>query len=327
MRTGLGSGRFLGVVTGTAVAALVLSACQRVPSGTLSGYVEGEYVYVAAPVGGRLEALHVARGGTVKVGAPLFDLEPEPEQARVTEAEARAQVARATLADLRKGRRESEKASLQAQLAEAEAALVLAAAELARQAGLAAKQVTSRQERDRAEAVERQAAERVNRSRAEMATAELGARIDQVGAAEALVQAQEALAAHSRWELAQKQSRSLHDGAVHDTLYRVGEWVPAGRPVVILLPPAYIKIRTFVPETRLSSLQVGDRAWVKADGHASSTEATVSFIATRAEYTPPVLYSRDNRARLEYLVELSLPPVDAIRFHPGQPVDVTLPVR
>lgn len=306
---------------------LVLAGCQRPPDGLLAGYVEGEYVYVAAAMAGRLETLHVRRGQAVKTGEPLFNLELEPEQSRLAEAESRVQSARAILSDLRKGRRDSEQASVRAQLAEAEAALVLATADLKRQLRLTDSQAVSVQERDRAVAVERQSAQRVNRIRAELETAELGARADQVAAADAEIRTLEAVAVRARWELSQKQCRSAHDASVHDTLYGVGEWVPAGKPVVVLLPPGHIKIRIFVPESRLGGLHLGDRASVKADGDASSSEATVAFIATRAEYTPPVLYSRNNRARLVYLVELSLPPADAIRFHPGQPVDVSFLAR
>jgi len=316
--------RWLGILV---VVGLLFAGCRRPPSSTLNGYVEGDYVYVAAPVSGRLETLAVRRGQAVTNGEPLFQLELEPEQARVKEAESRVQGARALLADLLKGRRDSEKSSVRAQLAEAEAALSLAAAERQRQVSLSDHQAASRQERERAEALERQADERVRRVRADLDTAELGARVDQVAAAEAEVRTLEAAAGRVRWELEQKQVRSAYDTPVHDTLYRPGEWVAAGKPVLVLLPPGNIKIRVFVPEERLGSLQLSDRAFVQADGTTQSTEATVNFVSNRAEYTPPILYSRDKRDRLVYLVELALPPADAPRFHPGQPVDVTFMAR
>lgn len=303
--------------------ATVFSGCQPKHQTSIPGYVEGDYVYVAAPVGGRLIALPVQRGQSVSPGDPLFELEPEPEATRLQEAQTRVVNARAILADLRKGRRPSEIQSLQAQLAEAESALTLANAESQRQIRLSENHVTSPQERDRVEATARQAGERVRRLRADLTTAEVGARSDQIAAAEAEVATLEAAVARAEWERQQKQPRAIQAAPVHDTLYRVGEWVPAGKPVVVLLPAPQIKIRIFVSEARLGTLQVGAPATVEVDGTRTATAAHVSFISTHAEYTPPVLFSRDNRTQLVYLVELALAPADAPRFHPGQPVDVT----
>ena len=301
--------------------------CRPTPRSIVSGYVEGEYVYAAAPQAGRLVHLHVQRGQTVEAGQPLFELEPEPESTRLAEAQGKVQGARATLADRRKGHRPSEMSSLRAQLAEAEAALVLATAERQRLVRLSDTHVASPQERDRAEAAAQQATERLTRIRADLATAELGARPDQIAAAEAEVTTLEAAVTRARWELEQKQPRALQAAQVHDTLFRVGEWVPAGRPVVVLLPPAQIKVRVFVPETRLGTLHLGDPAIVQVDGTTNLANATVAFIANHAEYTPPMLYSRDNRSQLVYLIELALRPEEAPRFHPGQPVDVTFRPR
>jgi len=251
-----------------------LNGCQRTPNNSLPGYVEGEYVYISVPVAGRLEALGVRRGADVKAGDPLFALEPEPEKSDLAQAEAKIETARATLADLHKGRRETEKASLRAQLGEAEAALILASEEKKRQVKLAENQAASKQERDRAESTERQAAERVQRIRSELETAELGARADQITAAESELRTREAAAAGARWQLRQKNAVATHTAAVHDTLYRQGEWVPAGKAVVILLPPDHIKIRVFVPEARLGAIHSGDRVLIKVDGGVGTTEAT-----------------------------------------------------
>ena len=60
-------------------------------------------------------------------------------------------------------------------------------------------------------------------------------------------------------------------------------------------------------------------------GCGAAIPATIVFIADRAEFTPPVLYSKDNRSKLVYLVEAKPAPADAPKLHPGQPVDVALP--
>jgi len=99
----------------------------------------------------------------------------------------------------------------------------------------------------------------------------------------------------------------------------------AGRPVASLLPPGNVKVRFFVAETALGRLQRGQTVTVNCDGCATPVAATIAFIANRAEFTPPVLYSKENRSKLVYLVEARPAPTDALKLHPGQPVDVTLP--
>ena len=110
-------------------------------------------------------------------------------------------------------------------------------------------------------------------------------------------------------------------GEVFDTLYYEGEWVAAGRPVVALLPPRNIKVRLFVPETRIGAIHVGQRARVVVDGVAEPLEGKVSFISPREEFTPPVIYSRQSRAKLVFMVELRFDSEIAVKLHPGQPVD------
>jgi HlyD family secretion protein len=119
--------------------------------------------------------------------------------------------------------------------------------------------------------------------------------------------------------------RAPRDGQVTDTLYVQGEWVPAGSPVVALLPPANIKVRFFVPEKILGSVKTGQAVSVRCDGCEKPISAHISYISPQAEYTPPVIYSRENRAKLVFLVEARPAPVEAAELHPGQPVEVTFP--
>jgi HlyD family secretion protein len=115
---------------------------------------------------------------------------------------------------------------------------------------------------------------------------------------------------------------ALHAGLVFDTMYRSGEWVPAGSPVVRMLPPENVKVRFFVPESVLGSLSAGRKLEIHCDGCAASIPATVSYVSAEAEYTPTNIYSNDTRAKLVYLVEARPQPADAMRLHPGAPVEV-----
>ncbi len=309
-----------------AAAALALAACGTSDPPALQGYVEGEYVRVAAPFAGTLVSLDVERGRQVETGAALFALEAENEMAARRESEEGVRRAQAQLEDLRKGKRETEIDAVRAQLAQAEAAALLSAKEYARQIDLVAKGFVSQSVADAAKAARDRDHNRVVELQNDLATTRAGARPDEIRAAEAQAAGARESLAQADWRLKQKTVASPVSGIVADTLFVRGEWVPAGAPVVSLLPPANVKARFFVPEPKLGSVKVGQGVKLACDGCGVPIDARVSFIAPQAEYTPPVIYSKDNRAKLVFLVEARPSSAgDAARLHPGQPVDVTLP--
>jgi len=171
----------------------------------------------------------------------------------------------------------------------AEAALVLSEAEYKRQSELLRRGPASAQEYDRARSTRDQDRQR-------------------------LTQAQ--------WNFDQKKQAAPQAGLVYDTLFREGEWVAAGKPVVVLLPPQNIKVRAFVPEPRVGSIHYGDPVEVAVDGVQKPFIGKVSYISPRAEYTPPVIYSRESRQKLVFMVESVFDPQVSVNLHPGQPVDV-----
>jgi HlyD family secretion protein len=126
----------------------------------------------------------------------------------------------------------------------------------------------------------------------------------------------------AEWNFNQKRQSAPLAGLVYDTLFRQGEWVAAGKPVVVLLPPQNIKVRAFVPETRVGSIHYGDTTRVSVDGVPDPFIGKVSYISPHAEYTPPVIYSRESRAKLVFMIESVFDPEVSANLHPGQPVDV-----
>lgn len=128
--------------------------------------------------------------------------------------------------------------------------------------------------------------------------------------------------AQAEWDLSQKSQRAPQAGLVFDTLYREGEWISAGRPVVSLLSPENIKVRAFVPETQIGTIHLNDNVLVYVDGVKEPFPGRISFISPGAEYTPPVIYSRENRSKLVFMIEAVFDPATAAKLHPGQPVDV-----
>ncbi|MGZ5099465.1 MAG: HlyD family secretion protein [Usitatibacter sp.] len=309
----------------SALIALILAAgCGNSDPPALQGYVEGEYVRVAAPFAGTLVKLDAQRGQNVEAGAQLFALEAAHESAARREAEEGLKRAQAQLEDLRKGKRATEIDAARAQLAQAEAAALLSAKEYARQLDLVSKGFVSQQAADAAKAARDRDHNRVVELQNDLATTRAGARPDEIRAAEAQAAAAREALAQADWRLKQKSVASSVTGIVTDTMFVRGEFVAAGAPVVSLLPPANVKVRFFVPEPRLGSVKVGQKVLLACDGCASAMGATISFIAPQAEYTPPVIYSRDSRAKLVFLVEARPAGEDAVKLHPGQPVDVTL---
>jgi len=128
--------------------------------------------------------------------------------------------------------------------------------------------------------------------------------------------------AQAEWNFNQKRQAAPETGLVYDTLFRQGEWVAAGKPVVALLPPQNIKVRAFVPETQVGSIHYGDTTRVTVDGVPNPFIGKVSYISPHAEYTPPVIYSRESRAKLVFMIESVFDPEVSAGLHPGQPVDV-----
>jgi len=256
-----------------ALVAGFVAGCSPNSSNEFQGYLEGEYVYVASPLGGTLQNLAVARGDQVVSGQRLFQLE------RRSEADAARQASN--------------------NLAQAQASLAFSEAQFARREQLRNDQgVISAEELDQARA--------------------------QRDADQAQVAAQTDALAKANWSFEQKEQWAPTNAFVQDTLYRAGEWVAAGKPVVQLLPPANLKVRFFVPETALPKISPGQTVSVTFDGGKHSYSAMVNYISTEAEFTPPVIYSQENRAKLVYMIEANFSAADATDLRPGQPVDVTL---
>lgn len=301
---------------------LLLSGCGEPPAASWQGYAEGEFVLLASPYAGQLQRLHVRRGGTVAPGQPVFALEQESERAARLEADQRVKSAQARLDNLEAAARTPQIRASRAELAQARAALELSTSQLAQQEKLFREGFNSRARLDEARSAHARDLARVRAAEAQLQNVQqpLGREAERK-AAESEVAAARAALAQAAWRLEQKSVGAPVGGLVQDTYFVEGEWVPAGRPVVSLLPPGNVKVRFYVPETLLGKVSIGQAIEVSCDGCPAPIAGKVSFVSPQAEYTPPVLYSKDSRAKLVFLVE-ARPEGGAL--HPGQPVDVTL---
>lgn len=309
----------------TTILFFALNGCSDTPANLFQGYVEGEYVHIASPIGGTLDELSVVRGQQVEKDALLFGLERDFEHAAVNEARHGLQRAQDNLANLEKGQRPSEIASIQAQLRQAKASSSLAKIEYERRVKLIEEETISQEELDRAESDYDQKNQKVREIKAQLTTARLGARSDEIRAATAEVLQAEAKLEQALWSLNQKQQSAPSQGFVFDTLYRQGEWVTAGQPVISLLPPENVEVRFFVPQTIVGGLKKDQKAMVSFDGAAEPVETQIDYISPSAEYTPPVIYSSQSRSKLVFMIKSRPSRADAHKLHPGQPVDVILP--
>lgn len=287
------------------------------------GYVDVDLVRLAPSQSGRLQELMVERGDAVNTAQTLARLEDTVEAAGVLQAEAQRQQAEANARDLATGRRPDEIAVIRAQLAQAESSRQLGERQLRRLNDVFQRGFVSRDELDRQETVVKTEAARVAELRSALKSAELAARAPQRQAAAAVVSANRAGEALERWRRDEKTLHAPENGRIEQIYFRPGEWVNAGQPVLDLYAPAHMKIRFFVPQATLPRIKPGLVVQVQCDGCEKNIPATVRFISAQAEYTPPVIYSREQRQKLVYLVEAT--PAAPDKLHAGQAVDILLP--
>ena len=289
----------------------------------MSGYAEAELVYVAPSAGGTLSSLTVARGDRVKRGQLLYALDTDAEAITRQSAQARSERAQAQESNLRKGRRPAELQAIDQQLAQAQAALDASTSTLQRNRKLVEQGFQSPLQLDELVAARDRDAARVGELKAQRTLATQASRSDEIAAAAADARGAVSDVALSAWREAQRRREAPADAVVFDVMYRPGEWVNAGAPVVALLPPGALKLRFFVPEPLLARAAVGSEVTLSCDGCAPNLRARIRWVSPQAEYTPPVIYSNASRSKLVFAVEAT--PLDGTAaLKPGQPIDVRL---
>lgn len=309
----------IGLLLVAAVLVAVLWVFPRLHrSPVLSGYVEGEALYLASPVAGRVDQMLVQRGDEVAAGQKLFVVDPSQLQGARDQASAEVSTAQAQAADARKGQRPVELAVFDANVAAAEATLRDAEATLRRVRPLAEKGFYAKAQLDDAQAARDAAAAQVVAARRQRQAAALGAREDQIRAADSRVAQADAALVAAQSRLTDIAPLAPSAARVEDVFFQTGEWAAANQPILALLPDDRIKVRFFVPQADASTYKIGSVVKFACDGCPAGLTAKVNFISPRPEFTPPVIYSREARDRMVFLVEA----VPSARLNPGQPVDV-----
>ncbi|GHD99553.1 hemolysin secretion protein D [Defluviimonas sp. 20V17] len=300
-----------------------LSACAAPPP-LATGYVEGDYVLVAPVAVAQVEALKVRRGQHVKAGAVLAVTEHRDAEIALAQATAALAQAQSQLANLQEGRRPQEIAVIAATLASAEAQANEASKEVARLSSLNDRGVTSQAQLDGATTQLEVARAQVAQAKANLAVARLPARPKQIEAAEAAVAQARARRDAAAWQLSQRTLLAPRAGTVFDILRRAGEIAGPQAPVISFLPDGAVKLKLYFPETAFARIHPGAVLNVHCDGCGRGEKAKVTYVSDSPEFTPPVIYSLQNRQKLVYLVEAK-PEPGAVLLKPGQIVDVDLP--
>ncbi|MGO4713543.1 HlyD family secretion protein [Bradyrhizobium sp. 2TAF24] len=287
------------------------------------GYAEADYVKVGPTQQGLLTAVNVVRGSEVEIGAPLFVQDETADRAARDQAARQLQQARDQLANLESAGKPTEIDQAEANLADARATVERTKVDLDRAQSLIRDGAVTVQTLDQRRADFRSATARVAAMEAALAQARAPmGRQGEIKAQRAAVEAAQAALEMAEWRLSQRRVCSPVRGRVADVLARPGETMAAGAPVVSLLPPGNIFVRFFVPEAYLARIHRGDAVRLNCDRCRAGISARVSFVSPQAEYTPPVIYSEESRAKLVYMIEARPQPEDALLFNPGQPVTV-----
>ena len=285
------------------------------------GYMEGNLVYMAPEEGGRIDKMTVEPGDEVKEGQFLFGLESSVQISQRNEAEARLRQAEAQLANLKAAQQRPEQvAVLRAQEERAKAALDYSRGEFERQQTLFLRGYSAKARRDQAEAAFERDKAALAEVRRQIEAAQLAGRSAEIDAAEAAVRAADAMVKQAETKIAKRRVSAPAEAKVQDVFFRAGEVVNAGQPVLSLLPPGNLRVRFYVPETALSALSLGQTVRVACDNCPEKIEARISFISREAEYTPPIIFSEQERAKLVFRVEAR--PVGAVNLPIGLPVSV-----
>ncbi len=285
-----------------------------------NGYVEADYVYVAAQTPGTIDDLAVHEGQVVKAGDLLFALSATQQQALAAAAAAQVNVAEANVANLETGGRTDEVAVIRASLDKAKADLSLANANFARSEKLFSQGLIPMSKLDQDRTMLASAQAQVSQLEAQLRVTELPARDAQQLAAEANLAAARANAEKANADLADRRIVAPKDGRIDQVYFVKGELAAAGVPVVSLLPQDALKVKFYLSETDRSAVKLGETLAVSCDGCADGITATVTHFASDPQFTPPVIYSQDERNRLVFLVEATLDAANAV--HPGQPVTI-----
>jgi len=300
----------------------LFSGCAQ-PLPLASGYVEGDYVLIAPVAVTQLAQINVKRGDRVTKGEALAVAERRDARISLTGAQADLARAQSQLSNLLEGARSEEIDVIKAGLASATAQIAETEKEVERLRKLLQNGVVTQTQFDSAVTKLDVARAKKAEVEAKLAVAQLPARPYQIAAAEAAVAQAQARVDAANWQLGKRTLTAPADGIVTEILRSTGEIASPQAPVFSILPDGAVTLRLYVPEPAISQISIGTQLDVRCDGCGDNAHATVTYVSDSPEFTPPVIYSLENRQKLVYLIE-ARPDPDASGLKPGQVVDVDM---
>jgi HlyD family secretion protein len=306
--------------------AILLAACGGSDDASFQGYIDADFVNVAPEVGGRIVERPISRGSIVKAGDLLFRLDDTEAKSAVDQSKAEVARAEAQLTNLKQGQRPPEIAVIEAQIVEARASVEKAQRDYDRQLKLFNTKVISQAQLDEARETIRSAEARLMATERQKDVAAMPARTPEIDAGERAVESANASLDQAKTRLTKYVVSAPVAGRIDDTHYEVGEVATIGSPVLSLLPDDALKVIFFVPEPSRTALTLGSTVTLACDGCPENLSAKVTFLGAEAEFTPPVIFSRENSGKLVFRAEAKLSG-DAARLPVGQPVTVTPALR
>lgn len=260
-----------------------LSACHEEPV-HYNGYIDADMTYLSSNYPGRLAALAVYRGQTVQQKQLLFQIDQTDNHLDI-------EMSRLTQKNLLAQRQE-----LLNQIHYDE---------------LNYRRIATMRQSDAA-----------SQNDLELARTDLQVLKHKLEALDFQIKSSEVNTAEKEWEQRQKENHALNDGIIYDTYFNPGEYVQAGQPIASLITKDKIKVLFYVPESALSRIKLNDLIRVSSDGAPRLVQGVISYISNTAQYTPPIIYSREERSALVFRVEARIVSPDLAQIHLGQPVTV-----
>ncbi len=284
---------------------LALAACGD-KTETLHGYAEGKFVMLAPETTGRVKALAALEGAHVETGALLFQLEDTAEQAALDAARAAAEAAGARFDDAAAGGRKQEIAAARDQLTQGQAVQERARKDRVRAQELFQSGTIPKAQLDAAIAAAETANAQVAELRQRLTLVELPARDDQLRTLTAAAREAAAQAKGAADALRRRAVTAPAPGKVERVVRHAGDLASPAMPVMRFLPDGQMIAVLYIPAPRLAQTPVGTRLAIRCDGCPDEAKAEITVIATEPEFTPPVIYSDNERARLVFRAEAKL---------------------
>lgn len=264
--------------------ALVLSACGKTPT-DVSGYIDTDMTYLSSSYAGRMQNLLVERGSKVESGQVVFQVDPTFEALSAEYEQSSAKALKAELGGLKDQ-------------------IKYAAALFKRQQIMRKSDASSVDDLQ----IARKNLEVLNKQKTSI---------------EAKIAAADVLTKRTEWQKSEKEGVTPAEGLVFDTFVMPGEFTQPGQPIMALITPDSLKITFFVSEKELADYKVGQKIKISMDGKAEIYIASIRFISNLAEYTPPIIFSREERKKLVFKIVARPDSPDLERMHLGQPVTVS----